>query len=182
MRKYEKVVATGTRRNGEKYEVKVLNKGLKKVHIGNDVWLYGRQKHVPGKGLHMVIYGPNRKEYHVWGKDVTWLITDSDSDWYNSWGYGNRQGNRGIQSKVKIYILTNILDKKENWCFDLTKIPESGNLKVMCENGTVKNIEFNGVFLPQELVSKRHTWKEGQLWNQPAHSTMTFINVIGYRK
>jgi hypothetical protein len=52
----------------------------------------------------------------------------------------------------------------------------------MCENGTVKNIDFNGVFYPQELVSKRQTWKHGQLWNQPAHSTQTFINVIGYRK
>ena len=27
-----------------------------------------------------------------------------------------------------------IFDKKENWCFDLNKIPESGYLKVMCEN------------------------------------------------
>jgi hypothetical protein len=27
------------------------------------------------KGLHMVIYGPNRKEYDVYGKDVTNLIT-----------------------------------------------------------------------------------------------------------
>jgi hypothetical protein len=182
MRKYEKVISTGTRKNGEKYEVKVLNKGLKKVHIGDNVWLYGRQNYVTGKGLHMVIYGPNRKEYHVWGKDVTDLTKSEDSDHYDNWGYCNRQGNRAIQSKVKIYILTNILDKKENWSFDLSVIPESGYLKVMCENGTVKNIDFNGVFLPQELVSKRHTWKDGQLWNQPAHSTQKFINVIGYRK
>lgn len=159
-----------------------LRKGLKKVNIGDDIWVYGRQNVVPGKGLHMVIYGPNRKEYHVWGEDVTDLTKTEDSEHYDDWGYCNRHGNRAIQSKVKIYILTNILDKKENWCFDLNKIPESGYLKVMCENGTVKNIEFNGKFLPQELVSKRHTWKEGQLFNRPAHSTQTFINVIGYRK
>ena len=182
MRKYEKVVATGTRRSGEKYEVKVLNKGLKKVHIGNDVWLYGRQKHVPGKGLHMVIYGPNRKEYHVWGNDVKELCLS-----YNEWGdrdYSgwNRHGNSAIQSKVKIYILTNILDNKENWCFDLTKIPDSGKLKVMCENGTVKNIEFNGEFLPQELISKRRTWSEIRIYNMRAHCSQEFINIIGYRK
>lgn len=176
MRNYTKEIKTryGTR--------KVLNRGLKQVHIGDDVWLYGRQSYVTGKGLHMVIYGPNRKEYHVWGKDVTDLTKSEDSEHYDNWGYCNRNGNRAIQSKVKIYILTNILDKKENWCFDLNKIPESGYLKVMCENGTVKNIDFNGKFLPQELVSKRHTWKEGQLFNRPAHSTQTFINVIGYRK
>jgi hypothetical protein len=176
MRNYTKEIKT-------RYGVqKVLNKGLKQVHIGEDVWLYGRQNYVPGKGLHTVIYGPNRKEYHVWGKDVTDLTKNEDSDHYDNWGNCNRQGNRAIQSKVKIYILTNILDKKENWCFDLSIIPESRVLKVMCKNGTVKNINFNGVFLPQELVSKRHTWKDGQIWNLPAHSSRTFVNVIGYRK
>ena len=159
-----------------------LRKGLKKVNIGDNVWLYGKQNYVTGKGLHMVIYGPNRKEYHVCGKDVTDLCKDESSDHYDYWGSCNRNGNRAIQSKVKIYILTNILDKKENWCFDLNKIPESGSLKVMCENGTVKNIDFNGVFYQQELVSKRQTWKHCQLWNQPAHSTRIFVNVIGYRK
>jgi hypothetical protein len=32
----------------------------------------------------MVIYGPNRKEYDVYGKDVTNLITADDSDHYDS--------------------------------------------------------------------------------------------------
>jgi hypothetical protein len=45
----------------------------------------------------MVIYGPNRKEYDVYGKDVTNLITADDSDHYDFWGYCNRQGNRGIK-------------------------------------------------------------------------------------
>jgi hypothetical protein len=159
-----------------------LRKGLKKINIGEDIWVYGRQTHVTGKGKHMVIYGPNNKEYHVWGEDVTWLTTDTDSDWFDSWGHGNRNGNRAIQSKVKIYILTSILDDSKNWCFDLNKIPANGPLKVICENGTVKNIQFGGTFIPQELVSKRHTWKEGQLWNQPAHSTQKFVNIVGYRK
>lgn len=176
MRNYTKEIKT---RYGAR---KVLNRGLKQVHIGDDVWLYGKQSYVTGKGLHMVIYGPNRKEYHVWGNDVKKLCL-SYNEWdnwcYSSWG---RDGNSAIQSKVKVYILTNILDEKENWCFDLSKIPDSGKLKVICENGTVKNIEFNGKFLPQELVSKRTTWSDIKIYNMRAHCSQTFINVIGYRK
>ena len=147
MRNYKKEIKTryGTRT--------VLNPGLKQVHIGEDVWLYGRQKYVDGKS-HMVIYGPNRKEYHVWGNDVTNLITCSDSDHWNSWGYANRQGNRAIQSKVKIHILTSILDVKDNWSFDLKEISEVGPLKVIYENGTVKNIDFDGEFKEVEITKK----------------------------
>jgi hypothetical protein len=159
-----------------------LRKGLKQIHIGEDVWVYGKATWVPGKGKHMVIYGPNRKEYHVWGEDVDLLnhSDDDERDYY--WGGYSRHGNTAIHAKVKIYVLTNILDQKENWCFNLNEIPENGPLKVICENGTVKKIEFNGTFFPQELLSKRITWKEGQLWGQPAHSTREFINVVGYRK
>jgi hypothetical protein len=158
MRQYEKVISEGTDRKGNSYQIKTLNPGLKKVHIGEDVWVYGRQNHVPGKGEHMVIYGPNRKEYHVWGNDINWLITEYDSDHWDNWNYGNRQGNRAIQAKVKIYILTSILDAKENWSFDLKKIPAEGPLKVIYNNGTVKNIEFDGEFKEVELT-KRYGYK-----------------------
>jgi hypothetical protein len=70
--------------------------------------------------LHMVIYGPNRKEYDVYGKDVTNLITADDSDHYDFWGYCNRQKSWN-SSKVKIYS-SSILDKKDNWCYDLSII------------------------------------------------------------
>lgn len=153
MRRIEKVVKEGIDRKGNPYQLKILNPGLKKVHIGEDVWVYGRQNTVDGKS-HMVIYGPNRKEYHVWENDVKWLITEYDSDHWDNWGYGNRQGNRAIQAKVKIYILTSILDTKEKWCFDLKKIPAIGPLKVIYENGTVKNIEFEGEFKEIELTKK----------------------------
>lgn len=125
---------------------RALNGGLKEVHIGDGVWLFGRQKHIKGKGMHMVVYGPDRKtEYHIWGQDVKDLVVDDD--------YGNTF-NRASESKVKIYILTTILDKCENWCFDLKKIPNVGPLKVIYENGTVKNIEFNGVFENVQLKKK----------------------------
>ena len=147
MRNYKKEIKT-------RYGIQtVLNPGLKQVHIGEDVWLYGRQKFVEFK-QHMVIYGPDRKEYHVWGEDVTNLLTADDSDYWDSWGYGNRQGNRAIQAKVKVHILTSILDAKENWCFDLNKIPEIGQVKVVYDNGTVKNIEFDGEFKEVELTKK----------------------------
>lgn len=151
MRNYRKKIET-------RYGIQtILNPGLKQVHIGEDVWVYGRQNNVDGKS-HMVIYGPNRKEYDVWGSDVTNLITEYDSDHWNSWGYCNRQGNRAIQAKVKVHILTSILDEKENWCFDLNKFPVIGPLKVIYENGTVKNIEFDGEFKEVELT-KRYGYK-----------------------
>ena len=135
------------------YINRTLNRGLKEVHIGEGVWLFGRQKHIKGKGMHMVVYGPDRKtEYHIWGQDVKDLIIDDD---YGNDGYVNRDGNRASEGKVKIYILTTILDKSENWCFDLKKIPETGSLKVIYENGTVKNIEFNGTF---KNVSLKKDW------------------------
>ena len=131
------------------YVDRALHRGLKKVHIGEGVWLFGRQKHVKGKGMHMVVYGPDRKtEYHIWGEDVNDLVIDDE---YGNDGYVNRDGNRAAESKVKIYILTTILDKRENWCFDLKMIPETGQLKVIYENGTVKNIEFSGVFESMQL-------------------------------
>ena len=157
MRRIEKVVSEGIDRRGNPYQVKVLNPGLKKIHIGEDTWVYGRQNNVDGKA-HMVIYGPNRKEYHVWGSDVKWLITAEDSEHYDYWGYCNRQGNRAIQSKVKIYILTQILDQRQNWCFDLKSKVSKGPLKVIYDNGTVKNIEFDGEFREVELT-KRYGYK-----------------------
>ena len=151
-----------------RYSTPSLNPGLKQIHIGEDVYVYGRQKEVKGKGLHMVIYGPNRKEYHVWDKEVTNLTTAKDSDHYNDWWYCNRDGNRAIQHKVKVYVLTNILDEKKNWCFDLSKIPNTGHLKVIYDNGTVKNIDFDGTFNEVEVRSRKHSLRKT-------------IKPIGYR-
>ena len=56
--------------------------------------------------------------------------------------------------KVKVIIMTTILDQRENWCFDLKKIPEKGKLKVIYSNGTIKNIEFDGEFKRVEIFNK----------------------------
>lgn len=150
MRRIERVIKKGVDRNGKPFEVKRLNRGLKKIHIGGEVWVYGRQSNVNGKA-HMVIYGPNRKEYHVWGSDVNDLCKTNDSWYYDEWGYGDRNGNRAIESKVKIHVLTSILDERSNWCFDLKTTPKNGFLKVIYDNGTVKNIEFDGEFKKVEV-------------------------------
>jgi len=115
--------------------------GLKVVHIGNDVWSIGKSNHIKkGNSFvnHQVITGPDNKEYHLYDKD----IIDMQSH------HVNRSGNQTDQAKLKVYILTNILDNRKNWCFNLNSTPNVGKLKVIYENGTVKNIDFNGVFEP----------------------------------
>ena len=162
---------------------KTLNKGLKKVNIGSNVWLYGRQKAILNpsstetideneKMLHMVIYGPEKKEYHVWGKDVENLSKDDD---YGNNGNVNRDGNTALEERVKVHILTSILDDRANWCFDLTQIPTVGKLKVIYENGTVKNIEFNGEFSKVDVVDQ--FWK-----NKHNIISKKEVSPIGYRK
>ncbi len=176
-RNYTRVV------KNKRYSFTTLRKGLKRVHIGDDVWLIGRQKYVKGK-LHSVIYGPDRKEYHVWDRDLKQICSTISE--YGDVMYDNvRDGNGANHSKLKIYILTCILDKRENWCFDLNKIPPNGHLKVICENGTIKNIDFDGTFRRLELVSKRFTVYDNQnpfsYYNTIPHSNMYFVNPVGYR-
>ena len=113
-RTYEKIETI----RGRRY--KSLRKGLKKVNIGEDVWLCGKQNHLTKPGdsrpsYHMVIYGPNRKEYHVWGQDVYDICTDINEWGEKDYSNCNRHGNSAIHNKLKIYILTHILDDKTNW-------------------------------------------------------------------
>lgn len=135
----------------------VMRNGIKIVHIGSDVWRIGRDKVINGK-KHQVIYGPENKEFHLWDDDVDFVNKkgsfEPDCYYYDLSGVKHtydsrrviRDGNRALESKVKIYILTHILDNKENWVFDLSVIPEKGKLKIIYSNGTVKNIEFDGEF------------------------------------
>jgi hypothetical protein len=177
MRQYEKTITSKTRVQTQ------LNRGLKEVHIGDGVWLIGRQKVISGKGWHCVIYGPNRRtEHHLWGKDVEWL-TESN-EWDNDSGTfrPNRNGNLAIESKLKIFILTSILDDRDMWCFDLKKTPQPGKLKVIFSNGTVKNIDFDGTFRPAELVSKRFTWEMNNRYNVCPHSVLKFVGPVAYRR
>ena len=141
MRQYEKEVVRYDRRLGRYRETTYLNPGVKQVHIGDDVWLCGRVNLINKCLKHLIIYAPDRKtEHHVFGFTVEGLI---DNEYL------------GVDhAKLKIYILTSILDDVRNWCFDLKKIPNDGNLKVICKNGTVKNILFKGAFVPIKRQKK----------------------------
>ncbi len=143
-------------------KIKKPSSGLKTVHIGKDEWKVGRTQLINDplnkdghKVEHTVIYSPNRKEFHVYGQDNRFLKLDHD-DKYSEGSYCNRHGNDSIESSVKIYILTSILDKRANWCFDIGQIPQTDKLKVIYHNGTVKNIDFKGVFESVE-VQNPHT-------------------------
>ena len=161
---------------------------LKQVHIGSDVWKIGAVKK-----KHAVIYGPNRTEYDVYDKDIDFISKPDNEDYHESWqnrdiSFVNRHGNNAIESKLKIYILTHILDDKKNWCFDLKNIPENGKLKIIYENGTVKNTEFNGSFHRAELKSKRYLIKQesvshfyGGYSEVGAHTRLEFVEPVAYR-
>lgn len=136
-----------------RYSIEAIRKGLKVVHIGDNVWKIGKISTVDSK-RHQVIYGPGDKEYHLWDNEIK-LVEGTRIDEYGD-VYCDRNGNTSDQAKVKIYILTSILDKRENWCFDLTKIPKVGKLKVIYSSGQVKNIEFDGEFKKSEVTSKTH--------------------------
>lgn len=135
-----------------------MKRKVRKINIGKDKYLVGTISQKNGT-YHRVIYGPDRKCHHVYGQ----LAEDMTGGYWKD-GYC-RDATVVKRDVAKIYILTSILDKRENWQFNLTKIPNNGKLKVILENGTVKNINFNGVFEDQELVSKSYDKLE---WFNPS--------------
>jgi hypothetical protein len=147
-------------------------RGLKYVHIGGEAWACGRVRN-----RHMVIYSPDHKQFDVYDKDVDFIYTELDEYGDLKEGHINHHGNNAIQQKLKIYILTSILDKKENWCFDLKSIPDTKYLKVIYHNGTIKNIDFNGIFESTTIPVK--------YFNVGANKRVPFtdkkIHPIGYR-
>lgn len=143
--------------------------GLKVVHIGEDEWRIGKiKRNKVDRSSHCVIYGPNRKEYHVRNNMTDLLIKEYDpnfskqrrsyDDLDNNGSFINKNGNNIIESSAKIYILTHILDQYDNWEFDLSNIPEIGPLKIIYNNGTVKNIIFDGEF-KCETIDKESFFK-----------------------
>ena len=148
-------------------------KTLKYVHIGEDVWACGKvNNNYQNTGRkHMVIYAPEDKLYHVYDKDVDFICTEIDEYGYLRHGCVNRHGNTAIESNLKIYILTSILDQRENWCFDLKYMPITNKLKVIYDNGTVKNIDFFGEF--REITIEK-VYRIGKSYTKR-------IRPVGYR-
>jgi len=141
-----------------KYPDVVPVKGLVLIHLFNKVWRIGGIKIVDGK-RHSIIYSPDDKEYHVWGKDVLSFYSNPDDP-------DGHYFNKPDPARVKIYILTSILDERSKWCFDLKSKPEAGKLvKVVYNNGTIKNITFSGEWESIEIPHNYHIGyeKEGSL-------------------
>jgi len=121
-------------------------KGCKPIHLFNEVWRVGSRTQMKGtKQYHLVIYSPDDKEYHVYGENVERLGGTYLSDW------------RPDPALIKIYILTSILDSRENWNFNLGKLPAPGQkIKIIYDNGTIKkNMEFEGEWKREKIELKR---------------------------
>jgi hypothetical protein len=116
-------------------------KGLKFFSLFKQTWKVGRFNE---KDSHVVIYGPDDKEYHVYGNDAKGLreYCESREEWFIS------------KTKAKYYILTSILDERKNWCFDMNAKPNIGDkVKVLCEGATIRFISsFTGDWEAHKLV------------------------------
>lgn len=117
-------------------------KGVQKIHLFNKIWRIGRLNYMKTTNRpHCVIYSPDDKEYHVYDNEALNLRSVS-------YDFDDSEiiiAERSDLSKVKIYILSNILDDVKNWCDDLDIKPELGKtVKIIYNNGTIKNIKFNG--------------------------------------
>ena len=146
--------------------VRGLPKGLSIVHIGDKIWSIGK---LNTKTNHRVIYSPDGKEYHLYGNDAIKLSAIS-FDWYDGDIISRLRANH---SQVKIYILTSILDSVDNWCFDLSNKPKTGDMvKIIYDNGTVKNIVFSGEF---EKI-KKHKYSDSSF-----DADYQYMFPVGYR-
>ena len=164
-------------------------KHCKKVHIGEDIWHITPKYWKNPTNVSTTIFSPDLEKHVI-----------SDTEIVNSLYFSDRSSktnpNSANLARVKVFILTSILDKRDKWVFDLTKIPTNGKLKVIFENGTVKMIDFNGVFYPQELISKRVTVETNLdfeheatkyiisrrfSWMEGAHSERYFVKPVAYK-
>jgi hypothetical protein len=131
---------------------------LKLIHLFNEIWKVGQYNYIKdpstgGKTLaHIVIYGPDDKEYHVYDEDAKYIIRHSnnedinDNDLYFNYGYYSIDLGR-----VKQYIIKNILFKHKHWNF-IEKIPnKDSDILVLYDNGTIKNIKFQEEFQLQSI-------------------------------
>ena len=123
-------------------------KNLHVIKIFNQYWKFGKVKRKYGDPIHLVIYGSDDKEYHVYGDDIKQLaLVNYDWDDIPYLTY-----HRLSKHKVRLYILTHIIEDRNKWVFDTKSNPKHGErVKVIYEtdksynrNLLVKWITFNG--------------------------------------
>ena len=106
----------------------IRRRGVNLIHLFNEVWRAGQLIKKKDKPAHLVIYSPEDVEFHVYGKEAEELRSWSEyrQEWFLD------------KTKVKIYILTSILDATENWSFDMSQFPGPGkNVKVIYSKGKI---------------------------------------------
>jgi hypothetical protein len=160
-------------------------KGVTTVRLFHKVWKFGRPINKKGKERHLVIYGPDDKEYHVYGKDVEDLLLVY-YDWYDE----PELNKKASKTKVKNYILTRILDKG-NWCFDMDFGPKIGNrVKVLYEGSTVKWIDFKRNWDDSKMkIEKMRPMRSNPKWTSTNDESqyiwephIEYKKVIAWRK
>lgn len=120
-----------------------MSKTHQEIHLFNEIWTAGKVTAMK-KTLrpHLVIKDPKGKEYHLYDNDATSM--------------GGKWLGTVDPELVKRYILTEILDQRDNWCFDLECKPLVGFLtKVLYDNGTIKNVQFVKEFESEKIELKK---------------------------
>lgn len=109
-------------------------RGVKPFNLFKQTWKAGRLIEKKNTPAHLVIYGPDDKEYHVYGEEAKALqsYSEYDDEFFLD------------KTKLKIYVITSILDERQNWCFDMLKTPQLGKIKVIFEDVTIQWINFTG--------------------------------------
>lgn len=130
-------------------DVKTHKKGVTLIHLFHEVWRTGKLNEKKDKPAHLVIYDPHDKQYDVYGQEALDLMS--------AYTHEFRGCMRVDPAKVKIYILSSILDKKENWCFNLSEKPAvDAMIKVIYNNGTIKVIKSTGNWEP-EVIDRKYS-------------------------
>ena len=124
------------------------------IHIRKKKWLCGKISFLQTRECyHMVLYSPQRKEYHFYDDEIQSFI---------AYPAQRQIGKRRVRQRayrivdsilIKIYIQTNILDSPDNWCYDLFKVPNNGRIEIMYSDGIIRKMDFNGVWKNLQLHS-----------------------------
>lgn len=139
-------------------------RGVKTFNLFKQTWKAGRLVEKKGKPAHLVIYGPDDSEHHVYGENAKSLLSYSE---YDDEFFLDK-------TKLKIYVITSILDERDNWCFDMFKSPNSGRVKVVFEDCTIQWIEnFSGDWSKhQKEIHTEHPTRTNPEWERSLGKTI----------
>lgn len=117
------------------------SKKVTKIHLFNEIWTCGSVNTMKVvRKEHVVIHSPSGKLFHVYGNDIDKLRSD-----YREYLID--------PAKLKIYILSEILDGVQNYN-DIGKLPNpSSEINIIYDNGTIKRLVFTDEFVSIKIPS-----------------------------